>query len=94
MLVDPELLRAFASQVDATGQTLKGLDVGRIATTSADSLQGSSTQWAARQVGEHLGLAANDISSDIDGLGAAVRGAGDRYEVSDESLASSFEGLF
>ena len=94
MLVDPEVLRAFAAQVDATASTIGGLDVDGTATTAADGLPGSSTQWAARQVGHHLGLAAKDIVKDIQNMGHAVRGAGDRYEVDDNALAAIFKQLF
>jgi hypothetical protein len=88
------VLRAFAAQVDATAATISGLDVGGAATTSADGLAGSTTQWAARQVGHHLGLAAKDLVKDIENMGNAVRGAGDRYEVEDEALAGIFKQLF
>lgn len=94
MLVDPEVLRAFGEQVDAVVATINGLDVGSAATTSADGLPGSETQWAARQIGSHLGVAAADIANDIRALGTAVRGAGDRYEVEDSTLANTFKRLF
>lgn len=94
MLVDPEVLRAFAAEVDAVAATIGGLDVDGVATTAADGLPGSTTQWAARQVGHHLGLAANDIVKDIENMGHAVRGAGDRYEVDDAALAGLFKQLF
>ena len=94
MLVDPEVLRAFAAQVDSAAASISGLDVSSAATTSADGLPGSSTQWAARQVGHHLGLAAKDIAKDIQNMGVAVRGAGDRYEVDDAALAGIFKQLF
>jgi hypothetical protein len=94
LLVDPEVLRAFAAQVDAVAATIGGLGVGSAATTAGDGLPGSGTQWAARQVGHHLGLAANDIVKDIGYMGAAVRGAGDRYEVDDATLAGTFKQLF
>jgi Excreted virulence factor EspC, type VII ESX diderm len=94
VLVDPEVLRAFAAQVDAVAATISGLDVGSVATTAADGLPGSETQWAARQVGDHLGLAAKDIVKDITAMGHAVRGAGDRYEVDDAALAGLFKQLF
>ncbi|KHO17774.1 type VII secretion target [Mycolicibacterium setense] len=94
MLVDPDVLRSFAAQVDAVSAEISGLDVGKTATTSADGLPGSETQWAARLVGEHLGLVATDIANDIGAMGRAVRGAGDRYEVDDAALATSFKGLF
>lgn len=71
-----------------------GTNVGGVATTAADGLPGSETQWAARVIGEHLGLAANDIAKDIGAMGSAVRGAGDRYEVDDAGLAGTFKGLF
>ncbi|PRC61999.1 hypothetical protein C6A85_05440, partial [Mycobacterium sp. ITM-2017-0098] len=74
MLVDPDLLRAFAAQVDAAAAGLRGLDVGATA-TGADGLPGSATQWSARHVGERLGAIAADLLDDITALGGAVRGA-------------------
>jgi hypothetical protein len=94
VLVDPEVLRAFAAQVDAVAATITGLDVGGAATTAADGVAGSATQWAARQVGHHLGLAANDVVKDVEYMGSAVHGAGDRYEVDDATLAGTFKQLF
>jgi len=94
VLVDPEVLRAFAAQVDAVARSISGIDVDSMATTAADGLPGSETQWAARQIGHHLGLAAKDIVKDITSMGEAVRGAGDRYEVDDSVLAGTFKQLF
>jgi len=94
LLVDPEVLRAFAAQVEAAAAAINGLDVGSVATTSADGVNGSGTQWAAREVGHHLGLAASDIVKDVGAMGLAVHGAGDRYEVDDAALAGTFNQLF
>lgn len=94
MLVDSEVLRAFATQVGAAAAAMGASDVRNVATNSADGLAGSSTQWAAREVGHHLGLAANDIVKDVNAMGSAVRGAGDRYEVDDLTLAGTFRQLF
>ncbi|KUI11504.1 hypothetical protein AU193_18995 [Mycobacterium sp. GA-1285] len=94
MLVDPDVLRAFAAQVDTAAATIVGFDVAARGVSATDGLPGSATQWAARQVGRHLGLAASDVVDDIVFLGTAVRGAGDRYEVDDASLAVTFEQLF
>ncbi|MCT7657690.1 type VII secretion target [Mycobacterium deserti] len=94
MLVDPEVLRAFAEQVDAAAATISGLDVEGVATASADGVPGSDTQWAARQIGAHLGLVGKDLVEDISAMSAAVRGAGDRYEVDDSALAGTFGNLF
>ncbi|MBO0680137.1 hypothetical protein JRC04_21940 [Mycolicibacterium sp. S2-37] len=94
MLVDPEVLRAFAAQVDSAASVISGTNVGGVAPSAADGLPGSSTQWAARQVGHHLGLAANDVVKDVEAMGGAVRGAGDRYEVEDAALAGTFDQLF
>lgn len=94
MLVDPELLRAFAAQVEAAAAMIGGTDVGTTAAAAGDGLPGSETQWAARQVGGHIALVATDIAGDIAELGRAVRGTGDSYEVTDQSLTGSFTGLF
>ncbi|MGV0715889.1 type VII secretion target [Mycolicibacterium sp. XJ662] len=94
MLVDPEVLRAFAGQVSAASAGIKSADVGAKATTSADGLAGSTTQWAMRLVGEHLTQQADAIAKNVNDMGGAVRGAGDRYEVTDSALAGTFDGLF
>ena len=41
MLVDPEVLRAFAGQVDAASSTIREADVGIKIATAADGLPGS-----------------------------------------------------
>jgi hypothetical protein len=51
MLVHPEVLRAFAGQVDAASSTIHGAAVSNKVATAADGLPGSTTQWAARLVG-------------------------------------------
>ncbi|GAT14880.1 type VII secretion target [Mycolicibacterium thermoresistibile] len=94
MLVDPELLRAFAKQVDDAAAVIAGIDVDGAATAAADGIGGSLTQWAAHQVGPHLGAAAKDIADDVLAMATAVRGAGDTYEVQDHILSDSFDGLF
>ena len=94
MLVDPDLLRAFAAQVDAAAAVISGSHIGTTAETAGDGLPGSETQWSARQVGVHLKLIAEDIADDIAAMGDAVRGAGDSYEVTDEALAGDFKKLF
>lgn len=94
MLVDPEVLRAFAAQVNTAAASISGLDMGTVASTAADGLPGSATEWAARLNGAHLGLAAKDVVNDIGAIGTAVRGAGDKYEVDDAALARTFGGLF
>ena len=94
MLVNPELLRAFASQVDAASASVRSADVGHKATSAADGIPGSTTQWAVRLVGEHLTQQANAIAKNVTDMGVAVRGAGDKYEVEDGARAGAFDGLF
>jgi hypothetical protein len=94
VLVDPQLLRAFAGQVDTASSAIRVSDVGHTASSGADCLPGSTTQWAMRLVGDHLTQQANAIALNVANLGAAVRGAGDTYEVQDNALAGSFDKLF
>ncbi|AEV73097.1 Protein of unknown function (DUF2580) [Mycolicibacterium rhodesiae NBB3] len=93
MLVDPGLLRAFAAQVDTASGGIRSADTGHRATTAADGLPGSTTQWAMRLVGEHIAQRANDIATNVAKMGAAVRGSGDKYEVEDAALAGTFDGV-
>ena len=94
MLVDPELLRAFARHVDTAFAAIKAADVGSKAATAADGLAGSTTQWAMQLVGGHMTQQANAIAANVADMGSAVRGAGDRYEVTDNALAGTFDELF
>jgi hypothetical protein len=94
LLVNPELLRTFASQVDTASATIRSADVGHEATTAADGIPASTTQWAMRLVGTHLAERANAIAKNVADMGVAVRGAGDKYEVEDNALAGAFDGLF
>jgi Excreted virulence factor EspC, type VII ESX diderm len=94
MQVNPELLRAFAQQVDIASTSIRNTDAGHKASTAGDGLAGSTTQWAMRLVGEHITKQANGIATNIQKMGTAVRGAGDRYEVEDSALAGNFDGVF
>ncbi|WP_454793015.1 WXG100 family type VII secretion target [Mycolicibacterium lutetiense] len=94
MEVDPEVLRAFAGQVDIASGLIREADVGSKVATAADGLDGSTTQWAARLVGAHVKEVAEKIATNVNNMGTAVRGAGDTYEVSDADLAGGFGKIF
>jgi hypothetical protein len=94
VLVDPEVLRAFAGHVDIVSGRITGAAVGPTTTSAADGLPGSTTQWAARTVGEHFTQVADRLAQNVVRMGEAVRGAGDTFEVADATLASNFDGLF
>jgi hypothetical protein len=94
VLVVPEILRAFAGQVATASTTIREADVGNKVSTAVDGLPGSTTQWAAPLVGGHVTEQANTIATSVTRMGEAVRGAGDRYEVSDNDLADSLKGIF
>ena len=94
MLIDPSLLRAFATQVETAATGIRRTDAGHKVTTAADGLPGSTTQWGMRLVGEHIAQRADDIATNVTKMGAAVRGAGETYEVEDAALAGAFDGVF
>jgi hypothetical protein len=94
VLVDPEILRAFAGQVDTAAATITAADIGSKTSSAADGLPGSTTQWAVRTVGEHFSQLAGQLAQNVAKMGQAVRGAGDKFEVADDALASQFDGLF
>ncbi|BBX68274.1 type VII secretion target [Mycolicibacterium psychrotolerans] len=94
MLVDPDVLRAFAGQVDEASGAIHAVNVGLEASAAADGLAGSTTQWAMRLVGEHMTTLSDAIATNVTKMGAAVRGAGDAFEVEDTALAGSFDELF
>lgn len=94
MLVDPELLRVLAGQTEVTSSMIAEADVGSKVSTAADSLPGSATQWAAHLVGGHVAEQAKAIATNVTKMGQAVRGAGDKYEVTDAELAGSLKEIF
>lgn len=94
MQVDPEVLRAFAGQVDIASRLILEADVGAKVGAAADGVDGSATQWAARVISAHVKERSGQIASNVNDMGVAVRGAGNTYEVTDEDLAQSFTGIF
>jgi hypothetical protein len=94
MFVDPELLRAFAGQVQTASSVVVEAGVGEKASIAADSLPGSTLQWAARLVGGHVTEKVGRIAANLAEMGDAVRGAGNTYEVTDSDLTGSLEGIF
>lgn len=94
MEVNPEVLRAFAGQVDTAASMIREADVATKVSTAADGLDGSTTQWAARLVAQHVKTVSDNIATNIGKMGTAVRGAGDSYEVTDSDLAGSFGKIF
>ncbi|OPX08024.1 type VII secretion target [Mycobacterium sp. AT1] len=94
MQVDPQVLRALAGQADSVAGAVTSADVGTKVVTAADGLPGSTTQWAVHTVGDHFTQQAKKLADDVTKMGQAVRGAGDKFEVADDALAKSFDGLF
>ncbi|OCB14189.1 hypothetical protein A5717_11325 [Mycolicibacterium porcinum] len=94
MLVDPDMLRGLADQVQVASTTITSADVGTKTQSAADGLPGATTQWAVRSVGEHFSQMATKLADNVAKMGQAVRGAGDAFEVTDDALANDFDGLF
>lgn len=94
VLVDPEILRAFAGHVDRVSGQIADAAVGHTITSAADGVSGSTTQWATRSIGEHFAQVADGLAQNVARMSEAVRGAGDTFEVTDTSLATNFDGLF
>lgn len=94
MQVDPQVLRAFAGQFDGVAGVIAGANLGDAVSTSGDGLPSSTTQWAGHAVGQHFTQMVTKLAENVATMGEAVRGAGDAYDVTDDALASSFDGLF
>lgn len=94
LTVDPEVLRAFAGQVNSTSTEIGETQAATAVSTAADGMPGSTTQWAARLVGSHVSGQVEAIAAGVALMGDAVRGAGNDYAVTDAALAQSFQGIF
>jgi uncharacterized protein YukE len=94
MQVDPQVLRALAGQVSNAAGVIRSAELGTKTATAADGLPGSTTQWATHPVDEHFRAMADGLADNVTKMGRAVRGAGDTFEVADDALAGTFDGLF
>jgi len=92
--VNPDVLRAFADRVTIASNAVREAKTAEIAQAAADGLPGSTTQWAVRLVGAHIAHVADEIATNLNAMRTAVRGAGDKYEVTDSDLSDSFKRLF
>lgn len=94
MDVDPQVLRGLAGQADRVSGVITSANVGTKASTAADGLPGSTTQWSAHAVGTHFTTMADQLAHNVAKMGQAVRGAGGAFDVADDSLAGTLDGLF
>jgi hypothetical protein len=94
MRVDPQILRALAGQSDGVSGVIASANIGVKAATAADGLPGSTTQWAAHAVGAHFTTTGEQLAQNVTKMGQAVRGAGNAFDVADDALAGTFDGLF
>lgn len=76
--VDPQVLRAFAGQVDGVGGVIAEAGLGAAVSSSGDALPRSTTQWAGYAVGEHFAGLATILADNVARMGEAVRGQYDR----------------
>ena len=79
--------------MELASTAIREADVGHKVSTAADGLEGSTTRWAAQLVGAHMTAIADNLAENVGHMGVAVRGAGDRYEVTDSDLVSTFAGI-
>ncbi|WP_207842942.1 hypothetical protein [Williamsia soli] len=94
MDVDPVALKTFADRVDLAGTAITDANLGAVAACGCDSIAGSTSQWAAKLVGAHLGVLVHGHATSVDMMGLAVRGAGDSFVVTDDDLAEDFAALW
>ncbi|NNH73968.1 hypothetical protein HLB23_29640 [Nocardia uniformis] len=93
MLVDPAILRSFATSIGTASQSIGDVNLaGKIAAVF-DGLPGSQAQWAARRAGNVVRTPLDTFASDISAIGDVVRGAAGTYEVTDADIAEDFRKL-
>lgn len=94
MDVNPAILRAFNEQVQTASGAIAAEDTGKKVSTAADGLNGSTTQWACRAIGQHIAGIEKGIAKNVSDEGVAVRGVGNTFEVADNVLHGQLDGLF
>ena len=71
MDVNPAILRAFNEQVQTASGAIAAEDTGMKASTAGDGLNGSTTQWACRAVGQHIAGIEKGIGKNISDVSTA-----------------------
>jgi len=94
MWVDPPILRKLASQSQETAKAIGRARLPTLTLHSADCLDGSSTQTATRLVAEAMDSHVVEMSKQLEAMGVSVRGASEKYEVTDRNLAADLNALW
>jgi hypothetical protein len=68
VLVDPEILRAFASQVATASTAIREADVGNKVSTAADGLSVTRMGEVVRAAGDRYEVSDNDLADSLKGI--------------------------
>lgn len=94
MLVDPDTLRAFASQTATTADAIDENTLKGQVTEGFAGMRGSSCAWAAELVDQFAAKLTEELTDGFNGLATAARGNADSYQVTDQDLAASIKQAF
>lgn len=94
MRVDPEILRAFATETAQTSDTVDTNTLAGKVTDAFSGMSGSTSAWAAHYADAFGGDLVGKLSAGFDAMAVAARGDADTYEVADDTLATALGRTF
>ena len=94
MLVDVEILRAFAVETSSTSEVIDANDLAGVLVAAFANVAGSSSAWAAQGVDFFVAARTAELARGFDTLAAAASGTAGSYEVTDTEFADGVGRVF
>lgn len=91
MELDPSVVHAFSRQVHDASTTIGDTHLGAGVTASCDSLSGSTSQYAARVVGQFMSSLVGDYAENVDRMGTSVTSAAETLVVQDSAVKADLD---
>lgn len=91
MLVDPEILRAFAGETSRTSDSIADNQLAGDVTAAFAGMPGSTSAWMAKSVEDFVRGLVIGLSDGFDELARSASGAANTFEVTDQGLAASID---
>ncbi|GAA1456496.1 hypothetical protein GCM10009619_05610 [Williamsia maris] len=91
MELDPSVVQAFSGQVHDASTAIGDTHLGAGVSASCDSLSGSTSQYAARLVGQFMSTLVDDHAANVARMGTSVTSAAETLVVQDSAVKADLD---
>ena len=94
MELDPSVVQAFSGQVHDASTAIGNTHLGAGVTAACDSLAGSTSQYAARLLGQFMSSLVTDFAANVDRMGTSVTSAAETLVVQDSAVKADLDNAW